>query len=86
MIDRTISFLVATIIIMASALLVSSGLGFVLDLGGLPINMWQTYAGGGLLFLSVALAALNMCFAKHPFYEYWFLICVASVIAACYLS
>jgi hypothetical protein len=86
MVDRIISFLTVTIIILASALLISSGLGFIMDLGGLPIETWQTYAGGGMLFLSLALAAMNMFFVGHPLYEYWLLISVASVIAACYLS
>jgi len=86
MVDRTLIFLTVTIIILASALLISSGLGFVMDFGGLPIQTWQTYAGGGLLFLALVLAAMNMFLVGHPLYEYWFLISVASVIAACYLS
>lgn len=86
MIDRIIYIISVTIIILAIGLLLSSGVGFFIDLAAFPMATWQAYAGWTLLALSFLLAALNLIFAGHPLYEYWLTVLVGGIIAVCYLS
>lgn len=78
-------FLSITILILASGLLITSGLGLVLDLEIFQLEKWQAFGGGGLLLLSFLLAVLNLLTTGHPLYEYWFVVLVASMIAVCYI-
>lgn len=86
MVDRILSTLSLMIFIMSGALLCSSGLGLVMDLGFAPIQQLKQYTGIALLFLSLLLAVSNLVLTEHPLFEYWLTVLMGSLIGICYLS
>lgn len=75
------------ILILAGSLVLSSALGYVVDLGSiLPIEVLQFYTALVLIGLSIILAVLNLLLTSHPFYEYWLVIMLGSVVGLIYVA
>ena len=75
------------ILVLAGSLVLSSALGYVADPGStLPIGIMQFYTGWVLVGLSIMLAVLNLLLTSHPFYEYWLVIMLGSVVGLVYVA
>ncbi len=74
------------IIVLSGVLLSSSGLNFVVDLNAHLLEEMRLYVGGSLIFLSLLLAGSNLILTRHPFYEYWMLVMVGSLIGISYVN
>ena len=75
------------ILSLASALLLSTGLDFFVNLrGAFPLQTVQSYAGFTLIGFSVILAILNPLLTRHPFYEYWLTALIGSVVGVIYVG
>ncbi len=75
------------VLILTGSLILSSALGYIVDLGNyIPIELLQSYTGLALIGLSIILAILNLLLTSHPFYEYWLVIMIGSIVGLIYVT
>lgn len=85
--DRILSVITIIILVLSGLLLLSSGLAYFINLGNvLPIEIVQSYTGFALIGLSIILAILNLLLTRHPFYEYWLVIMIGSMVGVIYVA
>ena len=84
---RILTRLPVAILVLAGSLVLSTALGYVVDLGSiLPIEIVRFYTALVLIGLSIILAVLNLLLTSHPFYEYWLVIMLGGAVGLGYLA
>jgi len=85
--DRILSVITTTVLVLAGSLIISSALGYVVNLGNvLPLEVVQFHTGSVLICLSIILSILNLWLTKHSLYEYWLVVMIGGIVGAIYLT
>lgn len=81
---QILTILAVILIILASSLLVLSGLNHFFVIDHFSVSTIQSYIGFSLLGVTVLLLIFNVFLIHHPMFEYWVLIMVGFALGVIY--